>query len=67
MGVPVLIIGASGSGKSSGLRNFEPNEVTVFNVANKLLPFRKRLDVVKNANYDTIGKTLAQKKKDICN
>ncbi len=65
MGVPVLIIGASGSGKSSGLRNFEPNEVTVFNVANKLLPFRKRLDVVKNANYDTIGKTLAQKQKKI--
>lgn len=65
MGVPVLIIGASGSGKSSSLRNFEPNEVTVFNVANKLLPFRKRLDVVKNANYDTIGKTLAQKQKKI--
>ena len=65
MGVPVLIIGASGSGKSSSLRNFEPNEITVFNVANKLLPFRKRLDVVKNANYDTIGKTLAQKQKKI--
>lgn len=65
MGVPVLIIGASGSGKSSGLRNFSADEVTIFNVANKLLPFRKKLDVIKNANYDTIGRILSQKQKKI--
>lgn len=65
MGIPVLILGESGSGKSASLRNFEPNEVTVLNVANKLLPFRKKLDVVKNAGYGAIGKTLARQEKKI--
>ena len=27
MGVPVLVLGASGSGKSASLRNFEPDEI----------------------------------------
>lgn len=65
MGIPVLILGESGSGKSTSLRNFSEKEVTVFNVANKLLPFRKKLDVVKNANYNTIGKTLEKQEKKI--
>lgn len=58
MGVPVLIIGESGSGKSTSLRNFEENEVLIFNVVNKLLPFRKKLRVIKNASYGTIGEEL---------
>ena len=29
MGVPVLIMGASGSGKSASLRNFEPDEIGI--------------------------------------
>lgn len=65
MGVPVLIIGESGSGKSTSLRNFSENELTVFNVANKLLPFRKKLCVLNNANYDMIGKVLMKKEKKI--
>ena len=40
MGIPVLILGESGSGKSTSLRNFKPDEVAVFNVAGKPLPFR---------------------------
>lgn len=63
MGIPVLILGESGSGKSTSLRNFSEDEVIVFNVANKLLPFRKKLNLVKNANYNTIGKALAKKEK----
>lgn len=53
MGVPVLILGESGSGKSTSLRNFEKNEVLVLNVANKMMPFRKKLNVInlKNASY----------------
>ena len=43
MGVPVLILGESGSGKSASLRNFAPEEVSIFNVAGKPLPFRKKL------------------------
>ncbi len=58
MGIPVLILGESGSGKSSSLRNFEPDEVLVLNVANKPLPFRKKLPNIKNARYTEIGQTL---------
>lgn len=54
MGIPVLIIGESGSGKSSSLRNFELSEVAVFNVAGKPLPFRKKLDSYKTSKYDKI-------------
>jgi hypothetical protein len=42
MGIPVLIIGESGSGKSSSLRNFKPEEVAIFNVAGKPFPFRNK-------------------------
>lgn len=47
MGIPVLILGESGSGKSTSLRNFEEKEVTIFNTANKPLPFKKKLFVTK--------------------
>ena len=60
MGIPVLILGESGSGKSSSLRNFEETEIGIFNVASKPLPFRKKLRSVNNANYQIILKTLAK-------
>nr|DAG32713.1 MAG TPA: AAA domain protein [Caudoviricetes sp.] len=65
MGIPVLILGESGSGKSTSMRNFAPSELTVFNVANKLLPFRKKLNVINNAGYGTIGKELQKQEKKI--
>ena len=65
MGVPVLIIGESGSGKSTSMRNFDENEVIVFNVAGKLLPFRGKLNLVQNADYESIGKVLKAAKKKI--
>lgn len=43
MGIPVMVMGESGSGKSASLRNFDPEEVGIFNVASKPLPFRKQL------------------------
>ena len=59
MGMPVLILGASGSGKSTSLRNFEPTEVGVFNVAGKPLPFRKKMSYVNNnATYENITASL---------
>ncbi len=54
MGIPVLILGGSGSGKSTSLRNFEPDEIGVFNVASKPLPFRKRLPTMDGATYSRI-------------
>lgn len=62
MGIPVLIIGASGSGKSTAMRNFEPDEVGIFNVAGKPFPFRKKIPKVDNATYATIYKVLKEPK-----
>lgn len=60
MGVSVLVLGASGSGKSTSLRNFEPGEVAVFDIAGKPLPFRKRLDVAHRPSYGVIMKKLRE-------
>ncbi len=63
MGIPVLIIGASGSGKSTSMRNFEENEVGIFNVAGKPLPFRKKLPKKDSATYANILKGLSSPSK----
>ncbi len=62
MGIPVLILGASGSGKSTSLQYFSQQEVMVFNVAGKPFPFQKKLDKINNATYREIGKELEQKR-----
>lgn len=62
MGIPVLVLGESGSGKSTSLRNFEPNEIGIFNVASKPLPFKKPLPKVNGATYQTIVKNLSNAK-----
>lgn len=54
MGIPVLILGESGSGKSSSLRNFNFDGVAVFNVAGKPFPFRKEFKKINHATYDII-------------
>ena len=52
MGIAVLVIGESGSGKSASLRNFQENDVSVLNVASKPLPFRNK-NKIKMANKAT--------------
>lgn len=59
MGVPILIMGESGSGKSASMRNFEADEVGIFNVASKPLPFRKKLFKLEGATYGQIQKALS--------
>ena len=55
MTIPILILGESGTGKSTALRNFEKGQCAVVNVLGKPLPFRGKLDVVdipsKEAEY----------------
>lgn len=58
MGFAVLILGASGTGKSTSLRNFKKGEIGVLNVGKKPLPFRGKLDVANTADYELIEKTL---------
>lgn len=58
MGVSVLILGHSGAGKSTSLRNFEKGEIGIFNVAGKPLPFRKKLDKADRCTYQQIHSSL---------
>lgn len=44
------------------MRNFNENEVGVFNVADKPMPFRKKLKTVPQANYASICAVLAKEK-----
>lgn len=52
--VPVLLIGASGSGKSTSLRNFKGDEIAVVNVLGKPLPFKSDIKAGKCDNYNVI-------------
>ena len=63
MGIPVLIMGESGSGKSTSLRNFEPEDVGIFNVAGKPLPFKKPLLKVNCSDYGKIMRGMAKSPK----
>lgn len=58
-----MILGESGSGKSTALRNFTPEEISVFNVASKPLPFRKRLPMLNGATYSSIYAALGKPNK----
>lgn len=58
MGMPVLILGESGSGKSTSLRNFPPEKVAVLNVASKPLPFKNKLMVRNGVDYNSINNSL---------
>ena len=64
MGIPVLILGESGSGKSASLRNFSPDEVVIYNVAGKPLPFRNGTKMMRadNPTYAQIFGSLAKNK-----
>lgn len=61
--VPVLLIGASGSGKSTSLRNFKSDEVAVVNVLGKPLPFKSDIKAGKCDDYATILKAIANTQK----
>ena len=66
MATAVLIMGESGSGKSTSLRNFAPNEISVFNVTSKPLPFKQgktKIPKIDNATYADIANALANPNK----
>ena len=60
MGVPVLIMGESGSGKTYSIKNLDPDTVGIFSVEKNRLPFKKDFKMVKNAGYSVIMKALAK-------
>ena len=61
--VPILLIGQSGSGKSTSLRNFKGDEVAVVNVLGKPLPFKSDIKAGKCDDYATILKAIAKTEK----
>lgn len=65
MGLPVLVLGESGTGKSTSLRNFKPEDLKVINVANKPLPFKNKFESVSTDNYSKIIAELKLNKKKV--
>jgi len=64
VGIPILIVGKSGSGKSASLRNFKNDEIGLINVSKKPLPFRGSFDsTLSSDDYPTIMKALKQTSK----
>ena len=64
MGLPVLVYGKSGSGKSRSLKFFEEDEILLVNIEGKTLPFKKQFKyVLKTDSTDTI---ISQLKKMPC-
>lgn len=52
MSIPVLILGKSGTGKSTSLRNFQHGECAVVNVLGKPLPFQSDIECVSIPGYE---------------
>lgn len=67
MGIPVFILGHSGTGKSTSLRNFKSDEILHINVMRKPLPFKGRFaEIYEGDDYAGIAKAInASKKKTI--
>lgn len=53
-----MVYGQSGTGKSTSLRNFSPEEVSIINVSGKPLPFRKKLPTWCTDSYAEIVQVL---------
>lgn len=61
----VMVIGQSGTGKSTSLRNFKKGECSVINVSKKPMPFKCDIPVANVGKYETI-KELLQKTESPC-
>lgn len=63
MGIPVFILGHSGTGKSTSLRNFKSGEILHINVMSKPLPFKGRFAETYNGDdYQEIAKAINKTK-----
>ena len=60
MGIPVLIAGESGSGKTYSIKALDPEQVGIFLCEKSRLPFRKQFNTykVRNMQKDVEGKTM---------
>lgn len=66
MGIGVMVLGESGTGKSTSLRNFSSEEVSIINVEGKPFPFKSQFKrVVNTDNATQITNLLRQTKSKI--
>lgn len=58
MGIAVMVLGESGSGKSASMRNFKEGEIGIINVSGKPLPFKSNLKTFRSDDYMQIEQVL---------
>lgn len=58
MGIPVMILGESGTGKSASLRNADEKKFGVVNVAGKPLPFKNKLESITTDDYRKVKNSI---------
>ena len=65
--IGILLMGGSGTGKSSSLRNLPAEETAIINVTNKAMPFKNKnnIKVVNCNNYEQMIKAILGTKKRI--
>lgn len=66
MGLPVLVLGESGTGKSASLRHFPQDDVAVINVAGKPLPFKNKIRCYNTDDYMQVEKHMDKISKAGC-
>ena len=64
MPVKVLIVGESGAGHSASLRNFNPDEIAIFNVSGKPMPFKKKLPMCMTSDMKFIASEIKRNTKN---
>lgn len=62
MGIPALIMGETGSGKTYSIKGLDPNGVGILSVEKGRLPFRGDYKVIPKANYNIINRVFKDPK-----
>ena len=62
MGLPILVLGESGTGKSASMRNFKKGELALVNVAGKPLPFKGKFESIQSEDFREIKKFMKSTK-----
>lgn len=65
MSIPVLILGESGTGKSTSMRNFTKSEIGLINVMNKPLPFRGQFDLIATKDITGVKQAVMSAKRNV--